>query len=546
MDEINKDTVETNMIPYREGEILVKLQKDATSLEKISLINSIDNSITAENIRNVEDDYLLVNIPSDFTVEEAIKKYEDNPLIDYIQPNFMYKLEENTMEANVNDPIIQYHLQTIGMYSAWDYFRSSTNNNISVAVLDTGVDTTHPDLKSNIKFSRDATNNFKAIIDDLTGHGTHVSGIISAVCNNGIGVSGATYNKVSLMCIRVFKYKNSSLVAYTSDILKGYEYAVNNGARVINMSLGFLGAKGYYDKLLETAINSAANKGVVTVCSAGNENSGAQHYPSDFEACIAVMATDSNDKRASYSNYGDTKDISAPGTSIYSTLPNGKYGAMSGTSMASPVIAAVVALMLVKNPKLTVDEVKNILFNTAVDLGTKGKDIYYGWGRVNAKAAIERVISNMQGKKVAYQCHVQNIGWQNSVIDGATGGIYNGNNNIECIKISLLNAPSGAKINYQSHVQNIGWISTASNGALSGTTGKNYGIEAIKIYLTNYPGYAVQYRVSIKGHGWQAWVSDGQVAGTTGKNLQIEAIQIIITPKITLVKYQAHVENDGW
>ncbi|MBE6049301.1 MAG: hypothetical protein E7214_01215 [Clostridium sp.] len=542
MNDTKIDTFQTNELLYKEGEVLIKFQKNASNSEKVSTINSIDNTIKLES---VEDDFLLINIPSNITVEDVINNYSYNPSIEFIQPNYMYKLDALDLEATVNDPVEQYHLQKIGAYSAWDHFRNSSASSITVAVLDTGVDTTHPDLKNNIKIAKDATNNFQNITTDLSNHGTHVCGIISAVCNNGIGVAGITYNKVSLMCIRVFKYNNSSLVAFSSDILNGYKYAVENGARIINMSLGFLGEKGYYDKLLETAINDAARKGVVTVCSAGNENSSTPHYPSDFDACISVMATDINDKRANYSNYGDAKDISAPGTNIYSTLPNGKYGSMSGTSMASPIVAAVAALMLAKNPNLTVDQVKSILYNTAVDLGTKGKDIYYGYGRVNAQAALNSIDPFINGK-VSYQCHLHNIGWQGNRIDGNTAGIYNGNLNIECIKISLINAPKGANIKYQSHVQNIGWMSTVSNGQESGTTGRNYGIEAIKINLENYPGYSVQYRVCIKGKGWQDWVFDGQIAGTTGQSLQIEAIQIVITPKASKVNYQAHIQNIGW
>ncbi|MEI8199782.1 MAG: InlB B-repeat-containing protein, partial [Eubacteriales bacterium] len=127
---------------------------------------------------------------------------------------------------------------------------------------------------------------------------------------------------------------------------------------------------------------------------------------------------------------------------------------------------------------------------------------------------------------VTYQSHVQNIGWQNAVSDGATSGTTGQSLRLEAIKINLVNAPEGAGIKYQSHIQNIGWGSLAADGAMSGTTGHNLRLEAIKISLVNMPGYSVQYRVHVQSIGWMNWVSNGEVAGTTGRSLQIEAIEI--------------------
>jgi levansucrase len=151
---------------------------------------------------------------------------------------------------------------------------------------------------------------------------------------------------------------------------------------------------------------------------------------------------------------------------------------------------------------------------------------------------------------VQYQSHVQSIGWQNPVSDGAEAGTHGKSLRVEALKLNLLNAPKGAKINYQAHVENIGWQNAVEDGAEAGTDGKSLRVEAIKISLKNLPGYSVQYRVHVQNIGWMDWVSDGQAAGTTGKSLRIEAVEIklVKTSDNTTVgvQYQGHIQNIGW
>ena len=177
---------------------------------------------------------------------------------------------------------------------------------------------------------------------------------------------------------------------YTSDIVQGVNYAIAQGADIINMSIGGPG----YDAAMDAAVTNAKNNGIVVVCAAGNDGTDAPAWPSDAEDAISVINLNQSDVRFSSSNYGEAKDIAAPGYYILSTYNGGGYGYMTGTSMASPVVAGVAALLLDKDNTLTVDQVTQILYTTADDLGDPGKDIYYGYGRVNAAQAVTHVYDN--------------------------------------------------------------------------------------------------------------------------------------------------------
>ena len=147
---------------------------------------------------------------------------------------------------------------------------------------------------------------------------------------------------------------------------------------------------------------------------------------------------------------------------------------------------------------------------------------------------------------VTYQGHVQNIGWQNYVSDGAISGTSGKSYRVEALRIKLVNPPTNGKIKYQSHVQNIGWQEWKSDGEMTGTSGKSYRVEALRIKLENMPDYTIQYRVHVQNIGWQDWKSDGEMAGTSGRSLRIEAIQIRVLKKCKMVTYQGHVQNIGW
>ncbi|MGJ5628196.1 S8 family serine peptidase [Nostoc sp. CALU 1950] len=257
-----------------------------------------------------------------------------------------------------------------------------TGQGVVVAVVDTGVDYNHEDLRNNIwtnaneiagngidddgngyiddnygwNFSGNNNNTL-----DINGHGTHVSGTIAGE-NNNYGVTGIAYN-AKIMPVKVL---NDSGSGSYSSISKGIRYAVDNGANVINLSLGGASA----NRTLESAINYASSKGVIVVMAAGNDGDSLPDYPARYayKSGIAVGAVDRNNNMPDFSNRSGTNEISyvtAPGVKVYSSVPNNQYATYNGTSMATPHVAGVVALMLSANPNLTDAQVRQIVTETA-------------------------------------------------------------------------------------------------------------------------------------------------------------------------------------
>ena len=283
--------------------------------------------------------------------------------------------------AALNDPYLgsEWHIAKIGAPAAWD---SAQGAGVTIAILDTGVDGTHPDLAPRMVAGWDMYGN-TADSSDLCGHGTAVAGSAAAAGNNATGVAGVS-GQSKIMPLRI-AYKNTTdglCYAYASTIASGVTYAADHGAKVVNVS--------FSNAASSTAVQSAGNylksKGGLLFVSANNNNRDEGFTPST--ALIAVSSTDSADNRSSFSSYGAFVSLAAPGSNIYTTNKGGSYGGWNGTSFSSPVAAGAAALVMSANPSLTADQVQNILFSTAVDLGTAGRDIYFGYGRVNAAAAV--------------------------------------------------------------------------------------------------------------------------------------------------------------
>ena len=272
----------------------------------------------------------------------------------------------------------QWDMTKIRTGDAW---QKSTGAGVTVAVIDTGVDASHPDLAGKVLSGYDYITKTAGTSTDPNGHGTHVSGTIAALTGNGVGVSSVAPD-TKILPIRVLGADGSG---YMSDAASGIIYAADHGANVINMSLG----SSSQVAAVTNAVTYARSKGVVVVAAAGNSRSSGSptSYPAADTGVIAVAATDSTDTVASYSNQGSYVDVAAPGSNILSTTGGG-YAAWNGTSMASPHVAAVAALLKSYNSTLTPDQIEKAMETSAIDLGAKGKDSDYGYGRIDAAAAL--------------------------------------------------------------------------------------------------------------------------------------------------------------
>ncbi|MBQ1171899.1 MAG: DUF4214 domain-containing protein [Lachnospiraceae bacterium] len=332
--------------------------------------------------------FSTVELSEDMTVSEAVDYYGNLPGVAFAQPDYLLEVENTT-----NDPSVsaQWYWEKLNMDIVCEYTKDMPFSKVKVAIVDTGLDVNHPDLQDAV--NRDlcvssVNSDFDKITTDLgkTGHGTHIAGIIGATANNGIGIAGLAAGRVEIMGIRC----QTETSIYSSYAARGVEYAVDNGARLINMSLGTTKD----DNLLKTAMEYAYSRDVLVICSAGNSGSNGVHYPSRYDETIGVIAVGQDNHKTSSSNYGKDNFISAPGSSIYSTLPDGKYGYLSGTSMASGMVTAVAAYVLSLNPTLSVEELKTVLAQSATDIYTSGFDEYSGWGVVNPMEAVTQVTQN--------------------------------------------------------------------------------------------------------------------------------------------------------
>jgi thermitase len=288
-------------------------------------------------------------------------------------------------DATISDPAYLDATQGYGQHlldiaSAWNVTKGITDT--IIAIVDSGINLNHPEFGGRLVPGYDFINSDDDPSDDH-GHGTHVAGIAAAGIN-GIGMVGVC-PECKVMPVKVLNQRNGGTWGTVS---KGILFAVDNGADVINLSLG----ASITSTTLISSVQYALDKGVVIVAAAGNMASSSPFYPAAVPGVIGVSGTDSQDQYWQVSDYGDYIDVSAPAVNIYSSyhdLANTSgYAYMSGTSMASPFVSGLVGLILSRRPDYTVDQVTNLLEKTARDLGDPGRDPLYGFGRVDAHQAL--------------------------------------------------------------------------------------------------------------------------------------------------------------
>lgn len=317
----------------------------------------------------------LITVPA-ARREALMARLQMLPGVEYVER------DGTTMAAwTPNDPSLssQWGITKVGAPTAWN---TALGINTTVAVVDTGVDYGHPDLVGRVDKGYDFVANDANPMDE-NNHGTHVAGIIAAATNNGIGIAGMAPS-ARILAVRVL---NSSGSGYDSWLASGITYAADKGAKVINLSVG--ASTG--TTTLRNALLYAVNKGAVVTCAAGNNGTGTLLYPAAWSECLSVGASDSNDARASFSNYGTNLDVMAPGTRILSTVRAGGYQYWSGTSMATPFVSGVAALLAGQGRSRML--VESAITSTAKDLGAAGYDKVTGYGRINAAAAVAKPLA---------------------------------------------------------------------------------------------------------------------------------------------------------
>jgi thermitase len=330
-------------------------------------------------------DAVVVDVPSG-SVASFVTEVKENGLSKYVEPSVEYQAF-----MVPNDPYwsLQWGPQMIQADYAWN--TTTGSKTVLVCVVDTGIDYNHPDLKANyVSLGYNWVSNSSDVLDD-NGHGTHCAGIIGAVMNNGVGIAG-------LAQVKIMAEKGLNATGYGNDynLANAIINATDAGANIISMSWG----SNSPSKVIEDALKYAYTHGVLLVAAAGNSGSSTKLYPAAYSDVIAVTATDPTDHVANFSSYGDWVELAAPGVDIYSTTPTYpvtltdegvatiNYSYLSGTSMACPHVAGVAALIWSEFPSMSRDALRLHLRDTADDLGPPGFDVYYGYGRVNAKRAV--------------------------------------------------------------------------------------------------------------------------------------------------------------
>ena len=410
------------------GEILTGsnlIIKTSTSVKIDAIKNLVNSELKNQGLKNIIDikeekdlfdknkKVFLINIPyvKDTTnIKNAIKK---SSIVNYIDENYLVEKTSNDINYKYNwmmentgqeMPIYDDSNKTNGNagvdinYKGIEEVLSKADvKKVPIAVIDTGINYELADFKDVVDMNKAKDICFDGrgnVMDGVISHGTHVSGIIAAKANNHYSTSGINQNS-SIIPIRLLNGLGQGNIY---DVAKGIKYAVDNGAKVINLSLGIpptgdpevMNPENY--PAIEEALKYAYDKGVTVVAAAGNEFEEGMRYPATSKYTIAVGATNNKDNRAEFSSYGKEIDVVAPGESILSLVTTGESEYMSGTSMATPVVSAIVGLMYSVNSDITPDNVRKILHETSVDLGEKGFDKEYGYGRVDGKKAVEAAI----------------------------------------------------------------------------------------------------------------------------------------------------------
>ncbi len=385
--------------PFAPGRLLVRFRDVAPEGMRQAVLAQAGVSVE-RTLASLGVQVVMVPPGQELAIAKQLKR---NLTVQYAEPDYLYRTFDAA--AIPDDPYYasdQWNLPQINAPAAWDITTGATD--VIIAVTDTGVDLGHPDLSAKVVAGYDFVNDDSDPQDD-EGHGSHVAGIAAASTNNGVGVTGVSWG-AKIMPVKVLDNGGSG---YVSDIVEGMQWAADHGAKIINMSMGGSSPS----TPLQDAVNYVYAHGLIVVAAAGNsyQEGNPTSYPAAFPHVIAVAASDDQDGHASYSNTGGYIDVAAPGGDptgsddanprhwIMSTYwrgaaaaggaaPQAAYERHAGTSMAAPHVAGLAALVWSRHPEWTNDQVEWAIESTAYDAGEEGWDEVFGYGRIDARAAV--------------------------------------------------------------------------------------------------------------------------------------------------------------
>jgi subtilisin family serine protease len=398
------------------GRLLVKYRSGVSSKRRNSLMTAVaargDREVPGLGVHAVE-------LAAGSDDEAYARVLRAQPEIEFVEPDYLcYPV---SMEPN--DPLYssQWHLPVVSCPTAWG--TTSGSDQITIAICDTGVESTHPDLASKLVAGWNVVDN-NADTSPIAAHGTWTAGTAAATGNNSLGVASPALN-CRIMPIRVSSRTDGA--AQISDLAAGVVWAADHGARVASVS--YMGANS---DMMNAAGQYMQSKGGVLVMASGN--TGTYDAMPDSSSIIVVGATNQSDVVPAFSTTGSLVDLSAPGTSVLTTAPGGGYQAVSGTSFSTPLVAGAAALMLSINPSLLPAQIDTILKVSADDLGPQGWDPSYGWGRLNVGRAITIVQDLLTN---APDTAAPAVGFLQPQVGGPVSGLI-GISPMELVKVNAL------------------------------------------------------------------------------------------------------------
>ena len=498
------------------GRLLVK-PADGSSETTVTQIVAAAGAKVHHKINGVN--VLVLEVP-DQALDAMARVLSKTGLFSFVERDF---IAHAATTPNDPDFTSQWHLAKIQAANAWSLSEGSAS--VPIAIIDSGADPSHPDLKPKLisgwNFLTGTSNTSDTGCN--TGHGTAVSGAAAAATNNLTGVAGVAWANTIMPLV----VTSSGCYAYYSDMASAITYAVDHGVRIINMSI----TGSTVSSTLQSAVDYSWSKGAVIFAAAGNSSSSSPVYPAACNHVLGISATEPTDTLASFSNYGSWIKLSAPGDTILTTNMGGSYGEWWGTSLASPIAAGVGALALSANPSLTNAQLVTLLETNSDDLGSAGFDQYFGYGRVNAYkavAAAKGVATDTAPPKVSISSPLSG-----ATVLGTVSVLGTASDNVGVTKVELY-VDGGLYASGTASAFAFSWVSTAVVNGSHTLTAKAYdavgnmGSASVAVTVKNSDTTPPTAKISAPLAGATVSGTAVAVSGTASDNVGVTKVELYV------------------